>query len=1122
MDERTHLEQTIAALEGQRTVLGDAIVDTALAPLREKLSALQPAPTARRLQATILFADLSGFTALSDARDAEDIADLMNAVWQRLDAVITHHGGIIDKHIGDAVMALWGVIQPQEDDPARAVRAALDLHAILAAIQAERALMLQVRIGLNTGTILYGAVGSTQEWTAMGDAVNLASRLEHAAPRGGTLIAHTTYQHVRGLFNITVLPPIQVKGKPQPIPIYQVNYANPHTLAIPWRGVEGVETRMIGRDAELQQLQTAMEQSRAGQPLRAFMIIGEAGIGKSRLLHAYRAWIEETPYLVRLFCGRATPDLQLVPYALLRDVLAFRFQIHDSDPRAVAYTKLVAGVQSFLAASLDAAMVSQHVTALAQVVGLTDSPESSTSSDPTHLHTQALAALTALMTAIHADAPTLISLEDIHWADAESLDLFRSLEERCAGLRIVLVYLARPVFLEHESAWSSPNASHQHLTLTALPPTATAALITEILRHVVAIPPALQTFLVARTEGNPFYVEEVIKMLIEQQVIIPGEPWTIDEAKLQAAEIPSTLQGVLQARVARLPAEDQAVLHRAAVIGRQFWDTALVALGADPLRVEHQLARLVQREVIFAVEGSLFTPAREYAFKHALLRDVAYAGILRRERRLYHQHVAEWLETVSGDRVAAYAGSIAQHYLDADVPQAAGRWYIQAGQQAQQSFALEAAYDAYQRGLRLLAPIEHPPVQLELAQICNTLGRWEEALAIGQQVLADPLTTPNTAAHMHEVCGIIWTNRGQYALAQDALTAAAATFQRLGQLREYAVILGHMGMLYVRQRRYQEAEVVLREGLVIAEAEGDPTAQFLALNGLGRNLYMQGEYRRARSSCEQAVLVARAAKDRYRLALGLNMLGTVETEEGAHDKAWMYLDEALPLAELLGDRNTQALCLGNLGYLAKGQGQWSRAEQIFRQVLLLFDALGNDAQATICLAHLSELAYIQNDYMQAKVLVRDYLQRSSVQADWTAQLWAESFLGFVALAEQKWTTAYHLFSTTLTEEVVEYHHRQFVSGRLFGIAALGCLAPWADHPSCQTSIQILAGAVTLNADISTNSIDHSLYEITRRTCAAHLGSEYMAEAWVMGEQMSVDALIATAQALLASMPVEDP
>jgi hypothetical protein len=227
---------------------------------------------------------------------------------------------------------------------------------------------LQVRIGLNTGTILYGAVGSTQEWTAMGDAVNLASRLEHAAPRGGTLIAHTTYQHVRGLFNITVLPPIRVKGKPQPIPIYQVNYANPHTLAIPWRGVEGVETRMIGRDAELRQLQTVMEQARAGDPLRAFTIVGEAGIGKSRLLHAYRAWIEEMAYLVRLFCGRSTPDLQLVPYALLRDVLAFRFQIHDSDPRAVAYAKLVAGVQSFLATSLDAATVSQHVTALAQVV----------------------------------------------------------------------------------------------------------------------------------------------------------------------------------------------------------------------------------------------------------------------------------------------------------------------------------------------------------------------------------------------------------------------------------------------------------------------------------------------------------------------------------------------------------------------------------------------------------------------------------------------------------------------------------------------------------------------------------------------------------------------------------
>ena len=225
MPTRTELEQAIAALEAQRTILGDAVVDASLGALRQQLAALaaqarQPEP--QRKQVTVLFADVSGFTALSETLDHEEVAELMNALWQALDREITARGGVIDKHIGDAVMALWGARTAREDDPEQALRAALALQAALAAFRRQHDVALAMRIGINTGPVLVGDVGTTAEFTAMGDAVNIASRLEHAAPIGGVLIAHDTYRHVRGLFDVEALPPLPVKGKAEPLSVYLV------------------------------------------------------------------------------------------------------------------------------------------------------------------------------------------------------------------------------------------------------------------------------------------------------------------------------------------------------------------------------------------------------------------------------------------------------------------------------------------------------------------------------------------------------------------------------------------------------------------------------------------------------------------------------------------------------------------------------------------------------------------------------------------------------------------------------------------------------------------------------------------------------------------------------------
>jgi class 3 adenylate cyclase len=255
-DQIAALKQAIAAQESLRPSLGDAVVDAAIATLKEKLSALDTSAQQCK-QITVLFADVSGFTAMSETMDAEDVSDNMNALWRRVDAAITQFGGHIDKHIGDAVMALWGVYRARENDPEQAIRAALAMQeAIQAHVQASQ-IPLKMRIGVNTGPVLLDRVGAGDEFTAMGDTVNTASRLEQAASNGVILISHNTYRQVRGVFDVTPQEPLSVKGKAEPLQVYVVERAKPHAFRIGRRGVEGVDTKMVGRDAEMFQIQDA-------------------------------------------------------------------------------------------------------------------------------------------------------------------------------------------------------------------------------------------------------------------------------------------------------------------------------------------------------------------------------------------------------------------------------------------------------------------------------------------------------------------------------------------------------------------------------------------------------------------------------------------------------------------------------------------------------------------------------------------------------------------------------------------------------------------------------------------------------------------------------------------------
>ncbi|MCP4536185.1 MAG: AAA family ATPase [Chloroflexi bacterium] len=721
MTEREQLEQAIAQLQAQRTILGDAVVDASIAALREKLATLEPPPTSKqRKQVTILFADVSGFTAMSETMDAEDVNAIMNALWEQLDAAITEHGGQIDKHMGDAVMALWGTETAREDDPEQAIRAALAMQQEISGFESrisdlvtipDMASEINVRIGLNTGPVLLGQVGTTGEYTAMGDTVNLASRLEHAAPVGGVLISHATYRHVRGVFDVLEQEPLRVKGKARLVQTYLVQRAKPRAFRMTTRGVEGIETHMVGRDAELLILQSAFQDATLqgdfdnkiedAEPC-VVTIVGDAGVGKSRLLYEFEKWIELLPEEIWYFKGRATPETETMPYGLARRMFAHRFDILESDSAAEVRKKFRAG----MATVLD----SDQVDLVGQLLGLDFSASQVVQArlGSESFGELATAHLTEYLRAI-ASEPTVIFLEDIHWADDSSLDLIDYLVAAIPNTRLLVVCLARPSLFERRPNWGEGQDIHTQINLRPLSRRASRALVGEILQKVKDVPSELRNLIVKGAGGNPFYVEELIKMLIEDDVIVCEEDrWRVELERLAKVRVPPTLTGVLQARLDSLPSEEKMLLQRAAVVGRLFWDSAVAELKAeerselDEATVAPLLEAVRDRELVFRREHSAFAGAEEYIFKHALLRDVTYETVLLKLRRVYHRQVACWLEVAAGERIGEYLGLIAGHYELAGEGEKAAEYLLRAGDQARLAYACQEASGYYKRALPLL------------------------------------------------------------------------------------------------------------------------------------------------------------------------------------------------------------------------------------------------------------------------------------------------------------------------------------------------------------------------------------------------------------------------------------
>ena len=917
MNEIEQLKQAISAIEVQRSSLGDAVVEAALGPMREKLATLegksaQPQESQQRKQVTVLFADVSGFTKMSEQLDHEEVSGIINALWSRLDKTILDQDGFIDKHIGDAVMALFGTPTAREDDPERAIRAALAMQAEIKDLKSTfgdsnpnlQSLIqgIQMRIGINTGPVLLGTIGSTGEYTAIGDAVNLASRLEHAAPVGGVLISQDTYQHVRGIFDVTPLDPIEVKGKSEPIQVFVVNSRRPRSFRVTTRGVEGIETHTIGREVELAKMKAALNAAIESSQTHLVNIVAEAGTGKSRLLFEFMRWLEDQHFSLSMFKGRATQEMSKTPYALIRNILSTSFEIKDNDTAAMAREKLEQGI---LASSGNSQDASAHAPFIGHLIGYdySDDPHlKGIHGDARQIRDLAFHYVKQYFVNATQQKPGVVLLEDIHWADKGSLDLLEHLMSQQPNLQLLIIALTRPSLFEQRETWGSGPTQHIRLDLQPLSTRDCRQLITDILRNVPKIPSALVDLIIERAEGSPFYVEELIKALIDDGVILRGEDsWQVEEDRLSNLKVPATLTGVLQARLDNLPARDREVLQQASVIGRVFWNKVLENMHTPethqidpPSTIAERLSTLEKKEVIFHRDTSAFAETPEYIFKHAILHDVTYESVLLKLRRVYHVQVAERLIELGGERTDEIAGRIGEHFELAQEWLQAAEWYTRAGIQAQDTYAPEEACNYYQKAFNFLKD----------------------------------QTDSKYASRKQEIC------------------------RRLGEVLDW-------------QARYKEAAETYQTLLEIAKEQGDIRAQSRAYYGIATSLGYQGDHH---ASLENAILaekLARQINSPIDLVESLWTQGSARFRLGESQAVLTLGEQALTIANELNNGNEIGRCLNLLGAAHYVSGRYKQAEEYFERALKIFQELGNRRQGMDLLSNLGVLAEARGDYHTA-------------------------------------------------------------------------------------------------------------------------------------------------------------
>jgi class 3 adenylate cyclase/tetratricopeptide (TPR) repeat protein len=954
-------------------------IDQARAPLSytppylaEKILTSKAALEGERKQVTVLFADLKGSMELLADRDPEEARTILDPVLERMIEAVHRYEGTVNQVMGDGIMALFGAPLAHEDHAVRACYAALRMQERVTRygdeLQRSHGVPVQIRVGLNAGEVVVRAIDSSlhMDYTAVGRTTHLAARLEQMAKPGSVLITAETLRLADGSVQVRPLGPIPVKGVAHPVGVFELTGAIPTRTRLQAAAARGL-TRFVGRQQEIEALRQALGRAAAGHG-QVVAVIGEPGVGKTRLVHEFTPSHDTSGWLI--LDSHSVSYGQATPYLPVLDLLKVYFAIDDRDAARAIGEKVTNKL-----VTLDATM-RPTVPAFLTLLDVPVDDPAWQALDPSQRRQRTLEALKRLLLRASQAQPLLLVFENLHWIDAETQAVLDILVESLPTARILLLANYRP---EYAHRWGG-KTYYTQLRLDPLPTERAEELLEVLLGDEPGLTPLRQR-LVERTEGNPFFLEESVHTLVETGVL-EGERGAYRLVKpLQSIQVPATVQTVLAARIDRLPPDEKGLLQAAAVIGTEVPLVLLQAIAdcrEEPLRLG--LTHLQAAEFLY--ETRLF-PENEYTFKHALTQQVAYESLVQERRRVLHARIVESLEALVGDRIVEQVERLAHHALRGEVWEKALVYGRQAGEKALARSAHREAVGYLEQALSVLPHLPERRETLEqaidlrlalrtalfpsgdlgrilpalreaealavslgdsrrlgevsgfLSNYFRLMGAYDQAIAAAQRVLALATASGEVVlqALAHQRLGLAYGDQGDYRQAIDCHRQTVASLEGAWRLERLGLIFlpavhswARLAECHAELGTFAEGRALGDEGFRIAEAVDHPPSLMMAAWGTGLLALRQGDLRRALPLLERAVGICRDADLPFYFPWMAPALGAAYNLSGRVADAVPLLTQALEQTIATEMGGYQTLCTLPLGeaYLLAGRLEEAR------------------------------------------------------------------------------------------------------------------------------------------------------------------------------------------------------